>query len=225
MEAADDICYRVIDIEDALDAGLITKAKFYDLMLPFMPNRSRSNIKKLEEKEVSEIRALAIGKLVSAVLEELETNLEAIREGRLEVALIDTLAKTKPELYAAFKKLGAVARSDVYTNERVLQIEFAGFKVIGGLLDEFLNALPPEFKFGDKVNLTTSGAKLFNLFPLAYLEIRPELHGKFKGLEPAEAVALLTPYERVLTITDYVSGMTDTFALELHQILTGVRLP
>jgi len=225
MEAADDICYRVVDIEDALDAGLITKARFCELMLPFQPNRSTVNIAKLEKKEVSEIRALAIGTLSSAVQKELANRLDDIREGYLETALVDTLRETQPSLYKAFEALSSVAQSDVYTNDRVLQIEFAGFKVIGGLLDEFMNALPPEYSTDERVELSASGAKLFKLFPPAYLEVRPELHGKFRGLAPEAAVAMLTPYERVLAITDYVSGMTDTFALELHQILTGVRVP
>ena len=45
------------------------------------------------------------------------------------------------------------------------------------------------------------------------------------GAKAADAVRLLTPYERVLAMTDYVSGMTDSYALNLHRTLTGVRLP
>jgi len=225
MEAADDICYRVIDIEDALDAGLITRRKFCELMFAFQPEGKAASVAALSEKDVSEIRALAIGGLVNAVIAEIETHLQAIRDGSLPTALVDTLKVSKPELYKAFEELISVARTDVYTDDRVLQIEFAGFKVIGGLLDEFMNALPPDLGSGSEVRLTASGTKLFKLFPQAYLEVRPELHGSFKELKPVDAVRLLTPYERVLAITDYVSGMTDTFALELHQILTGVRLP
>ncbi|MDO4264655.1 MAG: hypothetical protein Q4C67_10710, partial [Deinococcus sp.] len=97
--------------------------------------------------------------------------------------------------------------------------------VIGGLLDELMQALPPGL--GDGEGLSASGKKLLRLFPEKYLLVRPD--EKLVTLEQAgkkeELMRRLTPYERTLAMTDYVSGMTDSYALELHQILTGVKLP
>lgn len=77
-----------------------------------------------------------------AATEVAKSHLEELREGTFPHALIDALAEQQPELFAAFEGLGAAAKSEVYTDERVLQVEYAGFKVIGGLLDELMNALP-----------------------------------------------------------------------------------
>lgn len=224
MEAADDISYRVVDLEDAHDARLVTKARLCELLHPLLPATLQARgMAELHRMDVSALRAQAIGELMRAVTGVITRHLDELREGTFPHALIDAVAQTEPQIYAAFKALGAEAKAKVYVDERVLQVEYAGFKVIGGLLDEFMGALPPGLSERDK--LSRSGDKLFKLFPRKYLTVRPELHGTFGGLKPEEAVLSLTPYERVLAITDYVSGMTDSYALELHQILTGVRVP
>ncbi|EYB67496.1 hypothetical protein DEIPH_ctg040orf0068 [Deinococcus phoenicis] len=224
MEAADDISYRVVDLEDAHDARLVSKERLCQLLEPLLPANLRARgVAELHRMDVSALRAQAIGELTRAVMVVVRGHLDELREGTYKQALIDGVADTEPQIYAAFEALGAEAKAKVYVDERVLQVEYAGFKVIGGLLDELMGALPPGLGEGGK--LSRSGEKLFKLFPKKYLSVRPELHGTFHDLKPEEAVLKLTPYERVLAITDYVSGMTDSYALELHQILTGVRVP
>lgn len=224
MEAADDISYRVVDLEDACDARLITKRRLCGLLQPLLPEYLRERpLDDLERMDLSALRAQAIGELMRAVMVVIAAHLDELREGTFRKALIDAVEETEPELYAAFGALGTEARNKVYVDERVLQVEYAGFKVIGGLLDEFMGAMPPELEQGGQ--LSRSGEKLFKLFPRKYLVVRPDLYGTLEAPSPQEAVLRLTPYERVLAITDYVSGMTDSYALELHQILTGVRVP
>jgi len=226
MEAADDISYRVVDLEDACDARLISKRRLCELLRPLLPSYMRDeSLDDLEKRDMSVLRAYAIGELIRAVMLVVRANLPALREGTFPDALIDAVKETDPPLYGAFEALGAEARAKVYVDERVLQVEYAGFKVIGGLLNEFMGALPPELEAGGR--LSASGEKLFKLFPRKYLKVRPEadFRAAVESLSPAEAVLRLTPYERVLAITDYVSGMTDSYALDLHQILTGVRVP
>lgn len=224
MEAADDISYRVVDLEDAYEAKLITKADLYERLRPLLPEYLREmDSTKFLSRDPSELRAQAIGELSRAVMVVVREHLDELREGTFKHALIDAVQHTEKDIYDAFEALGTEAKTKVYVDERVLQVEYAGFKVIGGLLDELLGALPPDLEADGK--LSKSGEKLFKLFPKKYLVVRPELHGVLHGLKPEAAVLRLTPYERVLAITDFVSGMTDSYALDLHRILTGVRVP
>lgn len=226
MEAADDICYRVVDLEDAEEAGLISRGHLAEMLRPMLPDYlSKLSAKELQERSISELRAQAIGDLMRAATEVAKAHLEELREGTFPHALIDALAEQQPELFADFEELEAAAKSEVYTDERVLQVEYAGFKVIGGLLDELMNALPVDLGASDK--LSASGEKLLKLFPPKYLQVRSDTDfcRQVSGAKAADAVRLLTPYERVLAMTDYVSGMTDSYALNLHRTLTGVRLP
>lgn len=226
MEAADDISYRVVDLEDACDAKLISKARLCTLLQPLLPAYLKEqSLAELEQKDTSVLRAQAIGELVRAVMGVVREHLDELREGRFKQALVDAVKDSEPDLHRAFEALGQEAKNKVYVDERVLQVEYAGFKVIGGLLDEFMGALPPDL--GSGAGLRASGDKLFKLFPRKYLKVQPDPAFRLavETLPPAEAVAQLTPYERMLAITDYVSGMTDSYALNLHQILTGVRVP
>lgn len=193
--------------------------------MPKHLSKDEKSLKELGAMDVSELRAHAMGQLIRAVMVVVKANLTELREGTFQQALIDAVQQTEPEIYKAFKALGAEAKAKVYVDERVLQVEYAGFKVIGGLLDELTDALPFDLENRGNGKLSQSGEKLFKLFPPKYLVVRPELHGKLGRLKPEKAILKLTPYERVLAITDYVSGMTDTYALELHRILTGTRLP
>lgn len=226
MEAADDISYRVVDLEDACDAKLITKARLCELLRPLLPGYLReSSLEALTGMDTSILRAQAIGELVRAVMVVVRENLPDLREGTFRQALIDAVKDSEPTIHDAFEALGQEARAKVYVDERVLQVEYAGFKVIGGLLDEFMGALPPTLETGR--HLSASGDKLFKLFPRKYLKVRSDagFRQAVETLPPAQAVEQLTPYERMLAITDYVSGMTDSYALNLHQMLTGVRVP
>ncbi|WP_189642730.1 dGTP triphosphohydrolase [Deinococcus piscis] len=226
MEAADDICYRVVDLEDAEEAGLISRRRFAELLRPMLPQYLKDMTEdELCGRPLSELRAQAIGELMRAVMLVAETHLDELREGTFAQALIDAVGEQSPDVLAAFEALGAEAKAQVYTDERVLQVEFAGFKVIGGLLGELMQALPPGLSDGQ--NLSASGGKLLKLLPETYLLVRPdeELVALAKEGKKEELVRRLTPYERTLVMTDYVSAMTDSYALELHRILTGVKLP
>ena len=113
-----------------------------------------------------------------------------------------------------------LAREKVYRHERVLQIEYAGYQTIGGLLEMLYAAL---CESGDGAKQE----KLRNLFPLDFLK-RPR-NSSFSASEERDPASFylvfMTQYERLLAVTDYVSGMTDRFAVQLFQRFSGIRLP
>ncbi|WP_261664331.1 dGTP triphosphohydrolase [Deinococcus sp. Marseille-Q6407] len=223
MEAADDICYRVVDLEDSEEAGVISRERFDELLRPFLPDYlRRMSTAELRERSTSELRAHAIGALMAAVMHVATAHLDELREGTFTLALIDAI---DPEMHASYEALGDEVRKTAYIDSRVLQVEFAGFKVIGGLLDELMQALPPSLESNER--LSSSGQKLLKLLPKKYLLVRPDadFHAFAKDADAEAIVRELTPYERTLVMTDYVSGMTDSYALDMHRILTGVKLP
>jgi dGTPase len=95
----------------------------------------------------------------------------------------------------------------------VLQIEAAGFRTLGGLLDRFAPAV-----LADTPNREEE--KLRQLLPLEFFQ-RPGPYVESRK----DAIERLNPYQRLLCVTDYVSGMTDGFAVELYQRLSGIKLP
>lgn len=215
MEAADDICYHVVDAEDAYDAKLLTKKQLCDIFAPLL-DKSCENLEKLD---VSELRASAIRKFVQGVQKIISNHFDDLTAGLLMQDLLSMSMKEDKAIGEAVEQLKKLTAENVYGDHRILQIEAAGFKVLGGLLDELLEAMPLGVK---KVDLLPKGSakKVRQLFPEKYLVKDKDSVGSGDDM-----LVKLSAYERVLAMTDFVSGMTDSYALELHQTLTGVRIP
>lgn len=223
MEAADDICYRIVDLEDAEEAGLVSRSDMAELLRPLLTEKLKAMSKEdLQQEPISKMRAYAVGTLMKAAMQVTEAHLDELREGTFSQALIDAIDEP---LRAAHDALGDKVRETAYVDERVLQVEFAGFKVIGGLLDELMEALPPDL--GEGAPLSASGKKLLKIFPKKYLLVRPapDFLTFAAQADHETLVRALTPYERMMAITDYVAGMTDSYALEQYRVLRGVTLP
>jgi dGTPase len=161
------------------------------------------------------MRASALQVLVAACAKAFRDCLDEMEAGKLNVPLIERTPFA--EKYGALKNL---AKQKIYNHERVLQIEYAGYQTIGGLLEMFYAALcEPQCSSKDQ--------KLKRLLPIQLLW-RPNQSARFAAAQenPHDFyLNLMTPYERLLTVTDHVSGMTDGFAVQLYQRLSGIRLP
>jgi dGTPase len=130
--------------------------------------------------------------------------IEDIEDGRFDRPLIE-----HTKFAAAHEQLVKFERANVYIDRRAVQIEYAGYRTIGGLLDMFCGAALAE-------KPSKQQQKLLGLLPADQFE-RPEVPGRDHHR--------LSRYERVLAVTDYVSGMTDSYAVELYQQLSGIQLP
>lgn len=213
-EAADDICYSIIDLEDSFKLRFIDYQKVEELLLPLAERDQRIKTNKHclhklpEDVRVSKLRAAAISVLTEQCLQEFKNRLGEIEEGKLEHSLVSLCDTAKD-----YRALRNHMKSKVYLEFDVVQIEATGFCVIQGLLDRFSRALV--VKRDSKEDL-----KVRQLFPSQYLTARPE-----QSLRSINAlVEGLNHYERLMAVTDYVSGMTDTFAVELFQKLSGIRI-
>jgi dGTPase len=206
-EAADDICYRVIDLEDAHRLHIVSLEKFMELFLPFFDRETEFNSrnylqKKLDaiqddNQKVQYIRARWIGLMVgklSAIFMAQET---ALLNGTLEKDLLKCLPAEERTL---IDRINEFSVAHVYNYRSVVEIEIAGYNVIGGLLKEFVHAvLNPHL---------AKSAKIIKVVPAQF-----PLYGKGNV------------YGNLQSLVDFIAGMTDLYAIDLYRKITGITIP
>ncbi|PXY41486.1 deoxyguanosinetriphosphate triphosphohydrolase [Flavobacterium cheongpyeongense] len=197
VEAADDICYTIIDFEDGINLGLVSE----DFALEYLIKLVKDNIdvakyKLLETKEdrISYLRALAIGTLINDAVDVFIENEEAILNGKFPFALTD-----KSKYKAQMNDIIKLSVEKIYQSREVIEKEIVGYQIIQTLLDKFITA------FNNKYEGTASN------YDKLILKMLPEKHQLEKG----------NLYERLLHICHYVSLLTDGNALELYEMING----
>ncbi|WP_224243774.1 dGTP triphosphohydrolase [Hyalangium gracile] len=211
VEAADDICYAIIDLEDSAMLGLIPMEQACALLegAARIRNGYIPPSELQPESRLGALRSSAIGVLIQECVGVFSEVVKEMEQGSWE----QSLASVREPVRATLKQITGITREKGYESERVLQIESAGFKTLGGLLDMFASAVVTDSPNKEE-------KKLRQLLPLEFLQ-RPGPHQPDRD----DAIRRLTPYQRLLCVTDYVSGMTDGFAVELYQRLSGIKLP
>ncbi|WP_237277629.1 deoxyguanosinetriphosphate triphosphohydrolase [Tenacibaculum ovolyticum] len=197
VEAADDICYTIIDFEDGINLGLIDEDYALEYMIKLVKNTIDSqkyHSLKYKKDRISYLRALAIGVLINEAVAIFLENEEHILNGSFEKSLLD---KCKYE--AQINDIIKISVEKIYRSKDVVEKEVAGYKIIADLLDVFVTALNNKFT-GTQSNYDTL---VLNLLPKEYQQEKEEL------------------YDRVIQICSYVSGLSDGFAIRLHKKLTG----
>ncbi len=203
VEAADDICYRLVDFEDGFRVGELTYKEVAESFLALIPEPDRP--RRLHEadtdkRRVQILRDKAIGCGIEDACEVFLANEEAILSGAFDTPLIE--AGSARVAWAAIQSRSIAT---IYATPRGVKIEAAGFEVLGGLLDVFVSAL------NDLDAHSRRSRKLLQLVPAECLGPghRPEAD----------------PYPRLLKMLDFVSGMTDSYALSLYKNVRGISLP
>jgi dGTPase len=207
VEAADDICYRVIDFEDAHRLGIISLERLQDLFLGFFDEETGYNAREKVEESLAKIndpnqkvqflRAKLINHLVYRMRTIFLENEAALLEGKLEKSLVDYLPEREKAL---LKEIDDFSVKQIYNHRSVVEIEVAGFNVIGALLDHFVQAaLQPA---------SGKSSKLLKLIP-AQFEVDPKNSSLYKNLQG---------------VVDYVAGMTDLYAVDLFRKITGITI-
>lgn len=208
-EAADDICYRVIDLEDAHRLHIISLETFKDMFLPFFENEkegynSRSYIEKKlsnindDNQKVQYIRARWIGLMIEKMSYLFMANEDDLLKGTLEKNLLKCLPADDHKL---IDRINEFSVKNVYNYKAVVEIEIAGYNVIGGLLKEFVHAVlhPGHPKSGKLIKLVSPQ------FPVSRDE---------KNV-----------YRNIQSLVDFISGMTDLYAIDIYRKITGITIP
>lgn len=200
VEAADDICYNIIDLEDAHRLKILSYDKIYELLMPLC-NSTRmatwlEDEFEDEDAKVSIMRAKAINNLITTCSQIFMDNQDSILSGTFNQGLTDAL----PEPFATpWKAISKISVEKIYNYQSVVQIEVAGYKVMGGLLEEFIPAVIH--------NNTHYHQKLVKLIPKQFISKNTDL------------------YSKIQSVLDFVSGMTDLYAVELYRNIKGISFP
>jgi dGTPase len=208
VEAADDICYRIIDFEDAHRLGIISIDTIRELFLAFFDEEEGYDARDRVEKVLNEInddnqkvqflRAKLINLLIFRVRDIFMAREEELLEGRLSKALIDYLPAREREL---IRRIDAFSVEHIYNHRSVVEIEIAGYNVIGGMLREFFGVLlqPGSIK----------SQKLKQLISKQFV-----ITGQQDSL-----------YADIQSVVDFIAGMTDLYAVDLYRKIAGIDFP
>jgi dGTPase len=206
VEVADDTCYLIVDLEDAAKLGFVPY-RDAELLLADLAGNSVSGgrLDRLHDpkERLEYLRAKAIGRLLESAAGVFLENEDAILSGEFDDELLEQSPIAHP-LQAILK----LAKDTIYTARPALEIETAGFEVLGALLGLFTHAV--EAKAGH-ARLTTRERMLLKLLPAQFLG---------HGGEPNP-----DPYLRLLQVADFVAGMTDSYAVDMYRKLKGFDLP
>lgn len=202
VEAADDICYEIMDIEDAHKLGILSSQETIELFLNFFESNRQKHMRHTMEyvhdvnEQIAYLRSSVIGLLVDECVKVFLDKEEDILKGKGPKSLIKEISSQANE---AYKISTSVSFKRIYRAKDVVDIELAGHRIIGFLLDKFITAIQnPEANY----------SKL--------------LLGRIPEQFETNAESL---YERILAVLDFVSGMTDVYALDLYRKITGMSLP
>ena len=200
VEAADDICYRVMDLEDGFRLGLVSFKETEELLRPLVSKQVLKNYHEKNEKDrIGYLRAVAINELVNELAKVFLDEEKNILSGKFENELISEIKRAN-----ALKRINDISISRIYKSRSVVEREVAGYEVLGGLLDTFIDS----FNEACERKISSKNKSVFALLP-----------GRLGENIPNDL------YLRLLRIIDFVSGMTDSFAVSLFRKIKGISLP
>ena len=204
VEAADDICYEIMDIEDSHKLKILSFAETEHLLLSFFDEEIQQKIRQRiideelsdENEKVVYMRASVIGKLENECVAAFLAHEEEILAGTFEGSLIDHISERQKK---AYKKCEKISYSKIYQSKPVLDIELSGYQIMATLMEVFIEAAVNPSRFYSKQLLRRVSSQY---------DIENE------NLE-----------ERIMAVIDYISGMTDIYALDIYQKINGISLP
>ena len=204
VEAADDICYEIMDIEDAHKLKILSFDETAQLMLAYFDEPMRKHIwQRIEDEQITDdnekivyMRASVIGKLENECVKAFLDNEEAILAGTFEGSLIERISPLQHDAYTHCAKL---SKKKIYCSKPVLDIELSGYKIMETLMHHMVEAVmnPDRYYSQQLIGRVSSQYDICN----------PKLE------------------KRIMAVLDYISGMTDVYALDIYQKICGISLP
>lgn len=202
VEAADDICYQVMDIEDAHKLKILSTPDTKDILMNYFDDDRKARIERTfgfvsdVNEQIAYLRSSVIGLLIRECTEVFVENEKVILDGEFEGSLIKHIS---PRTKAAYEASAKLSVSKIYRSRDVLDVELAGFRVISTLLELMIEAIDSPEKAYSKLLIDRVSGQYHINAPTLYL--------------------------RVQAVLDYISGMTDVFALDLYRKINGNSLP
>jgi dGTPase len=204
VEAADDICYEIMDIEDAHKLKILSYPETEELFLGFFDKETQQkllqrisdeNLQDPNEKVVY-LRACVIGKLENECVNTFLDNEEKILAGTFEGSLIKHINQQQRD---AYKRCSQLSVERIYRSRPVLDVELSGYKIMATLMEQMTEAVMHPDRFYSK-----------------------QLIDRVSTQYDINAQELET---RLMAVIDYIAGMTDVYALDVYQKINGISLP
>ena len=202
VEAADDICYQMMDIEDAYKLKILTREETISLLAPFIEEHKRGHLTEVlgmvtdHNEQIAYLRSKVIGILIDECADAFMCHEEEILNATFSEPLIKY---TSERCRQAYKHCSEVAVKKIYRSRDVLDIELAGFRIINTLIELMVDAaIKPD--------------NAYSRLLIDRVSSQYDLHAP-------------TLYGKVQAVFDYISGMTDVFALDLYRKINGNSLP
>ncbi|MEC5174152.1 dGTP triphosphohydrolase [Chryseobacterium nepalense] len=208
LEAADDICYRIIDLEDGFRVG---KIPFKDCEKALKKIAIKDHNWKegkyntvidTDKKKFAYLRSLVINTLTYKAIEVFKKNYKNILLGKFDEEILKKI--DDEAIITAINSIKDLVRKYVYKSSDVLTLEATGYEVLGGLTSEFIES--SNYHDSKNLNLSRKHGKYFDLLPDEYRDSNSDY------------------YIRYLKICNYVAGMSDSYALNLYQKLNGIKI-
>ncbi len=204
VEAADDICYEIMDIEDSHKLKIISFDETKELLLGFFDETDKKRIEKRiidegitdDNEKVIYMRACVIGKLENCCARAFIDHEERILSGSFDGCLIDRIPEPQRTAYKNCTRLSA---RKIYKSKPVLDVELSGFKIMETLMEIMVEAAVHPDRFYSR--------QLISRVSSQYDIASPDLE------------------TRIMAVIDYISGMTDVYALDIYQKINGISLP
>jgi len=206
VEAADDICYHIIDLEDGCRLGLVGEDETTELLAQILGDRYQPQ--KLQalpgsEQRIGLLRALTIGVLIDQCAQVFLDHESEIIAGNFDQALTDLAPSSN-----VLDEIISLSLNRLYRSSMVLEIEAAGYEVLGGLLDSFAHAA---YRVVFEGPTSKKDQTLFRLLPVTVQQYLKKDH--------------VSVYQMLRVILDFISGITDKHAISLFRKLRGISLP
>lgn len=204
VEAADDICYEIMDMEDAHKLKILTYEETERLLLSFFNEEEKSRIKKRIQEEgvldpnemVVYMRACVIGKLENECVNTFFEHEDEILAGTFEGSLIEHISEPQVQ---AYRQCANLSVKRIYQSRPVLDVELSGYKIMETLMGQMIEAVTHPQRFYSQ-----------------------QLIGRVSSQYDIHAEDLET---RIMAVIDYIAGMTDVYALDVYQKMNGISLP
>ncbi|RKR14605.1 dGTPase [Maribacter vaceletii] len=200
VEAADDICYTIIDFEDGINLGLISEDYALEYLIKLVKdsiNTKKYNSLVYREDRLSYLRALAINTLITDAIDIFITNEDAILKGDFHVSLLD-----KSTYAAQIKDIITLSVNKVYKAQEVIEKEIAGYKIISDILDVYSSAL-----INEKENKASNYDRLM-------ISTLPKFYQRTE----------ISLYNILLNTCCYVASLSDSAAVHIHNKIMGKQL-
>ncbi len=204
VEAADDICYEIMDIEDSHKLKILSYAETEELMLNFFDEETKQRIRKRiidegitdDNEKVIYMRACVIGLLEKECVDVFVNHEDDILSGDFSGCLIDNISEPTNSAYRQCAKMSV---DRIYHSKPVLDVELSGYKIMDTLMEQMIEAAVNPGRFYSQ--------QLIKRVSSQYEIDSPELE------------------TRIMAVIDYISGMTDVYALDIYQKINGISLP